>query len=89
MDGVSVLAQKIRSAVNRPVTIEKQPFELACSIGIAIYPDHGLTGDELVRNADHAMYTAKRNRLGVRLFSTDTPADTVKKVAPLRLVGKR
>jgi diguanylate cyclase (GGDEF)-like protein len=39
---------------------------ITVSIGIAIYPDHGLTQDELINAADHALYRAKttgRNRV--------------------------
>lgn len=39
---------------------------LTVSIGIALYPDHGLSQDELINAADHALYQAKttgRNRV--------------------------
>jgi GGDEF domain-containing protein len=29
-------------------------------VGIAIYPDHGLTSNDLISHADIAMYSAKR-----------------------------
>ena len=29
------------------------------SLGVAIYPDHGSTGDEVLRSADQALYRAK------------------------------
>ncbi|TYR79310.1 PAS domain S-box protein [Priestia megaterium] len=31
------------------------------TIGIAVYPDHGTTPDQLIRNADAALYKGKRN----------------------------
>ena len=31
------------------------------SVGIAVYPEHGLDEDQLVRHADDAMYVAKRS----------------------------
>jgi GGDEF domain-containing protein len=34
----------------------------AVSIGIALYPDQGLTAADLLQQADHAMYQAKRLR---------------------------
>jgi len=33
---------------------------LQCSIGVSAYPDHGSTGEELLRAADAALYRAKR-----------------------------
>jgi len=35
------------------------------SIGIAIYPTHGATRDQLLRAADNAQYQARRNRRGI------------------------
>jgi diguanylate cyclase (GGDEF)-like protein len=36
-----------------------EPVPLTISFGIALYPDHGLTGEELLRPADSALYEAK------------------------------
>lgn len=47
-------------------------FELSASIGIAIYPDHGLTVKELFINADFAMFQAKASGNGkYHIFSPD------------------
>jgi diguanylate cyclase (GGDEF)-like protein len=51
--------QKIVNAVNRPITIDGQRIDLSVSTGYCIYPDSGLEPDELLRNADSAMYTVK------------------------------
>jgi len=63
------VAEKIRQALCRPFELAGQRLEISCSIGIAIYPEHGTDEKELSRAADTAMYCAKqegRNR--VRLF---------------------
>ena len=44
------------------------------SIGVAQWPDHGATGEELIKAADHALYSAKRNgRDQVGVFGAQPP----------------
>jgi len=35
------------------------PIRVTVSVGVAVYPDHGISGTELVRTADAALYQAK------------------------------
>ena len=43
--------------------------------GIAIYPQHGATADELKHNADLALYSVKQStRNAYRFYSSETPA---------------
>ena len=44
-------------------------LQVGCSIGIAMFPNDGSTGDALVRSADRAMYLAKRDHTGYALAS--------------------
>jgi diguanylate cyclase (GGDEF)-like protein/PAS domain S-box-containing protein len=57
-------AQRILKALEPPATVEGRMVEVGASIGIAICPEHGKDADVLLRCADVAMYTAKRNALG-------------------------
>lgn len=61
-DSLSALmvAEKLISSLEKPVKVNQNDFILTASIGIAIYPKDGRTGDELLRDADSAMYRAKR-----------------------------
>jgi diguanylate cyclase (GGDEF)-like protein len=69
------VAEKIREALALTFEIEGKHLHISCSIGIAIFPDHGSDDIVLASHADQAMYLAKqagRNR--VVLFSTNLPS---------------
>jgi diguanylate cyclase (GGDEF)-like protein len=57
-DAVHV-AQKIREAVRAPFAIEGHELFVSASMGVAMYPDDGEDSEDLVKNADTAMYRAK------------------------------
>lgn len=65
---VLAIAEKIRHNVQEPFLIDGQRAQVGVSIGIALYPEHGRTGEELLRRADAAMYDVKAaGRNGCRL----------------------
>ncbi|WP_413700754.1 PAS domain S-box protein [Psychromonas sp. KJ10-10] len=53
------IAKKMLQAMQSTVVFEDHNINIGASIGISIYPNDGLTADELVRQADIAMYDAK------------------------------
>jgi diguanylate cyclase (GGDEF)-like protein len=62
------VASKITAALETPMVIEGQNVDIGASIGIATYPEHGANASILLREADVAMYAAKRARAGVMVF---------------------
>ncbi len=62
------LARDIIQALEEPILYNGQPLDVGTSIGIAYYPDHGNDAQTLVRNADIAMYVAKRNKTGCAVY---------------------
>ncbi len=58
-DELSELAQMILACFTAPLVIEENHFYITASIGIATYPADGATVDELLKNADAAMYQSK------------------------------
>jgi diguanylate cyclase (GGDEF)-like protein len=58
-DRLSVLAQQLIDVLEAPIQLGNQTVSVSSSIGIAIYPGDAATSEELLRNADLAMYHAK------------------------------
>ena len=56
---VSSVATKINEALAEPYVFQGKNIESTVSIGVAIYPADGNTGEELIKNADLAMYHVK------------------------------
>lgn len=57
---VEHIAKDVLNAFKAPIQIDRFEIELAASIGIAVYPDHGENAAGLWRDADTAMYRAKQ-----------------------------
>ncbi|MFA6809102.1 MAG: EAL domain-containing protein, partial [Eubacteriales bacterium] len=53
------IANNIISVFNQPLKINNQEFFITSSAGIAIYPADGENAEELIKNADLAMYSSK------------------------------
>ena len=56
---VTDIAERIVTRLATPMIIGEQEITVSASLGIALYPDDGDTVDELLKNADAAMYHAK------------------------------
>jgi diguanylate cyclase len=54
------VADRVIEAVSTTYAVSGNSFRLSVSVGVAFYPEHGRTGEELLRQADQAMYSAKR-----------------------------
>jgi diguanylate cyclase (GGDEF)-like protein len=59
--GARRTAQRLVAAMRAPFTIDGKEVRVTPSIGIAVFPDDGGDGDELLLNADRAMFRAKRS----------------------------
>ncbi len=58
--GADILMSALESALAVPLKVEGHFIQTGMSVGLALYPDHGHTPDELHAAADQAMYLAKR-----------------------------
>lgn len=58
----NLIVNRLMNAFRAPIKINDADWHVACSIGIAMYPSDGETSAELIRNADFAMYEAKKRK---------------------------
>jgi diguanylate cyclase (GGDEF)-like protein/PAS domain S-box-containing protein len=69
-DRCAVIAGHLIAAVSQPMEINGRSLPVGASIGAAFFPEDGSSADELMKLADMAMYTAKRDgRGGCRFYS--------------------
>jgi diguanylate cyclase (GGDEF)-like protein/PAS domain S-box-containing protein len=69
---IEEVAQKLLSAIEVPFGIDGRMMSVTPSIGIAVFPHDGHTADELIKNADTAMYAAKsKGRANYQFFNAE------------------
>jgi diguanylate cyclase (GGDEF)-like protein len=59
MEEVKLIANRLLETTSERLMLDGREVIVHCSIGIALYPDDGLSAEELMANADNAMYQAK------------------------------
>lgn len=57
---IEPLAQSILASLSNPFNLANDTVYLSASIGIAVYPDDAVKSEELLKNADQAMYESKK-----------------------------
>lgn len=62
------LSERLISVLAEPCIVDGHTIALGCSVGIAVRPDHGTNADVLIKRADLALYAAKSNEGGIRVF---------------------
>ncbi len=68
---VALLAARVAQALHRSDLVPKVDTQVSASIGVALFPEHGREMSTLLKNADAAMYQAKRD--GRNQFSFFNP----------------
>jgi diguanylate cyclase (GGDEF)-like protein/PAS domain S-box-containing protein len=82
-------AHALRAALARDMDIDGNPYSTSTSIGIALMPRPGQSADDLLREADTAMYRAKtRGRNGVALFETTMRAEVEQRLTLERALAR-
>lgn len=66
--GAMIVAEKLLKVVEPSFKVGDNTLSCACSVGIAMYPQHGEDVASLCRSADVAMYAAKRGGKGYAVY---------------------
>ena len=70
VDGAATgVADRLLAIIRRPFELQGMELRVDASIGIASAPEHGTSLDELLRNADIAMYRAKAGHQGMQRYA--------------------
>jgi diguanylate cyclase (GGDEF)-like protein len=71
VEGATIAARKIQKAIEVPFVLEGFELDVRASIGIALAGSHGSTADDLLRQADVAMYLAKDANSGYAVYTPE------------------
>ncbi|KOG64440.1 phosphodiesterase, partial [Streptomyces varsoviensis] len=69
-------ARSLVAGLGSPLDLDGLTLVLEASAGVAVYPDHALDAEGLLRRADVAMYQAKRDRSGVEVYEARRDGNT-------------
>jgi len=64
----AMAARMLLQALRTPFHVEEQSLDIGASIGVALYPDHGVDANILIQRADVAMYAAKHANTGHEFY---------------------
>jgi len=78
VESISALVSEISDLIDTPVTLNSQTVSVSSSIGIAMYPGDGISAEDLLKNADIAMYHAKEQGRNNFQFFTQQMDELVK-----------
>ena len=80
LDKISLFINRFQTLFNDAFYINDEVIYIGSSVGISIYPDNGIESSELLRNADTAMYQAKKSEQdNFYFYSSDLTEQTIKR----------
>ena len=80
-DEATLIAQRILAALQMPWQLSSRSLNTTSSMGIALYPQHGKTPAELIKQADMALYQAKDNGRNGYAFASDVSEKIVQQLS--------
>ncbi|SHH71432.1 bifunctional diguanylate cyclase/phosphodiesterase [Massilia sp. CF038] len=80
-----MIAEKVRAALAEPFIIDGQSYQSGASLGATLFPGTGDTADDLLREADTAMYRAKADgRNGIVFYEEAMQTDVEQRLTLAR-----
>lgn len=80
LDKIPVFVNRFQKLFNDAFYINDEVIYIGSSVGISIYPDNGRDSSDLLRNADTAMYQAKKSEQdNFYFYSSDLTEKTIKR----------
>jgi len=80
-ESVTRVVEELLRAFERPFELEELVLKVEASMGLAIYPQHGLDSGTLIRHADVAMYASKHSRAGYEVYQSTRDEHTRDRLA--------
>lgn len=78
METYSHVIDNVMHSLNLPFATDTFSLILECSIGIAIYPDHASSANELIQHADVALKRAKKNGIEMEIYDPEHDPSSVR-----------
>jgi diguanylate cyclase (GGDEF)-like protein len=82
-EGAEEVARKLTAALEQPFVVNGLALDVEASIGVTIHPDHANDAEELLQQADIAMYAAKAAHAGFMLFDPTLDQHSPRRLALL------
>ncbi|MCB1303114.1 MAG: EAL domain-containing protein [Leptospiraceae bacterium] len=77
---VALVADQVARTLGEPYRIGDRNLNITVSLGLTIFPDHAASADEMIQQADTAMYRAKKDGLRYRFYSQELTDDATRRV---------
>jgi diguanylate cyclase (GGDEF)-like protein/PAS domain S-box-containing protein len=75
------LAQRVLDAMKEPFVLDNHPLFISASVGISLFPSDAQSAEQLLRNADSALFKAKSDgREGYALYTEELTAHAQQRV---------
>jgi len=77
----AVAANRLMDTLSAKFVVQGHSLGISCSVGISIFPEHGMDVETLLKNADAAMYSVKENgRNNFQFFAEEMTAQAVERL---------